>query len=194
MDEFIKIEGLSVVFDDGTVAADNINLKIKEKEFLVLVGPSGCGKSTILRSVVGLQNITNGRIHIENKDITKLSPRDRDIAMIFQSYALYPHMTVYENLSIPLKLKKTPKNEIQLKIDEISSMLSIKDLLKRYPRALSGGQKQRVAMGRALIRKPKVFLMDEPLSNLDAQLRVEMRSQISILQKKTWGNHNLCNT
>ena len=184
MDEFIKIEGLSVVFDDGTVAADNINLEIKEKEFLVLVGPSGCGKSTILRSVVGLQNITNGRIHIENKDITKLSPRDRDIAMIFQSYALYPHMTVYENLSIPLKLKKTPKNEIQLKIDEISSMLSIKDLLKRYPRALSGGQKQRVAMGRALIRKPKVFLMDEPLSNLDAQLRVEMRSQISILQKK----------
>ena len=184
MDEFIKIEGLSVVFDDGTVAADNINLKIKEKEFLVLVGPSGCGKSTILRSVVGLQNITNGRIHIENNDITKLSPRDRDIAMIFQSYALYPHMTVYENLSIPLKLKKTPKNEIQTKIDEIASMLSINDLLKRYPRALSGGQKQRVAMGRALIRKPKVFLMDEPLSNLDAQLRVEMRSQISILQKK----------
>ena len=184
MDEFIKIENLSVVFEDGTVAADNINLKIKEKEFLVLVGPSGCGKSTILRSVVGLQNITNGSVYIEKNDITKLSPRDRDIAMIFQSYALYPHMTVYENLSIPLKLKKVPKNEIQSKIDEIASMLSINDLLKRYPRALSGGQKQRVAMGRALIRKPKVFLMDEPLSNLDAQLRVEMRSQISILQKK----------
>jgi len=183
MDEFIKIENLSVIFDDGTVAADDINLSIKEKEFLVLVGPSGCGKSTILRSVVGLQNITNGQIFIENKDITKLSPRDRDIAMIFQSYALYPHMTVYENLSIPLKLKKVPKDEIKLKIDEIANMLSIERLLKRYPRALSGGQKQRVAMGRALIRKPKVFLMDEPLSNLDAQLRVEMRSQISILQK-----------
>ena len=152
MDEFIKIEGLSVVFDDGTVAADDINLSIKEKEFLVLVGPSGCGKSTILRSVVGLQNITNGRIHIENNDITKLSPRDRDIAMIFQSYALSPHMTVYENLSIPLKLKKVPKDEIKLKIDEIANMLSIDGLLKRYPRALSGGQKQRVAMGRALIR------------------------------------------
>ena len=183
MDEFIKIENLSVIFDDGTVAADDINLSIKEKEFLVLVGPSGCGKSTILRSVVGLQNITNGQIFIENKNITKLSPRDRDIAMIFQSYALYPHMTVYENLSIPLKLKKVPKDEIKLKIDEIANMLSIEGLLKRYPRALSGGQKQRVAMGRALIRKPKVFLMDEPLSNLDAQLRVEMRSQISILQK-----------
>ena len=184
MDEFIKIEDLSVVFDDGTVAADNINLQIKEKEFLVLVGPSGCGKSTILRSVVGLQNITNGSIYVENNDVTNLSPRDRDIAMIFQSYALYPHMTVYENLSIPLKLKKIPKNDIKLKIDEIASMLSINDLLKKYPRTLSGGQKQRVAMGRALIRKPKIFLMDEPLSNLDAQLRVEMRSQISILQKK----------
>ena len=184
MENYIKIEDLSVVFDDGTVAADNINLSIKEKEFLVLVGPSGCGKSTILRSVVGLQNITNGRIFVENKDVTKLSPRDRDIAMIFQSYALYPHMTVYENLSIPLKLKKISKDLIKTKIDEIASMLSIHELLKRYPRALSGGQKQRVAMGRALIRKPKVFLMDEPLSNLDAQLRVEMRSQISILQKE----------
>ena len=184
MENYIKIEDLSVVFDDGTVAANNINLSIKEKEFLVLVGPSGCGKSTILRSVVGLQDITNGRIFVENKDVTKLSPRDRDIAMIFQSYALYPHMTVYENLSIPLKLKKISKDVIKNKIDEIASMLSIHDLLKRYPRALSGGQKQRVAMGRALIRKPKVFLMDEPLSNLDAQLRVEMRSQISILQKE----------
>ena len=184
MENYITIEDLSVVFDDGTVAADNINLSIKEKEFLVLVGPSGCGKSTILRSVVGLQNITKGKIFVENNDVTKLSPRDRDIAMIFQSYALYPHMTVYENLSIPLKLKKIPKDVIKTKIEEITSMLSIHDLLKRYPRALSGGQKQRVAMGRALIRKPKVFLMDEPLSNLDAQLRVEMRSQISILQKK----------
>ena len=184
MENYITIEDLSVVFDDGTVAADNINLSIKEKEFLVLVGPSGCGKSTILRSVVGLQNITKGKIFVENNDVTKLSPRDRDIAMIFQSYALYPHMTVYENLSIPLKLKKIPKDVIKTKIEEITSMLSIQDLLKRYPRALSGGQKQRVAMGRALIRKPKVFLMDEPLSNLDAQLRVEMRSQISILQKK----------
>ena len=182
--EFIKIENLSVIFEDGTVAADNVNISINEKEFLVLVGPSGCGKSTILRSVVGLQNINSGKIYIDNKDITHLSPRDRDIAMIFQSYALYPHMTVRENLSIPLKLKKTPKEEIIYKINEISAMLSIDKLLDRYPRALSGGQKQRVAMGRALIRKPRVFLMDEPLSNLDAQLRVEMRSQISILQKK----------
>ena len=182
--EFIKIENLSVIFEDGTVAADNVNISINEKEFLVLVGPSGCGKSTILRSVVGLQNINSGKIYIDNKDITHLSPRDRDIAMIFQSYALYPHMTVRENLSIPLKLKKTSKDEITNKINEISLMLSIDKLLDRYPRALSGGQKQRVAMGRALIRKPRVFLMDEPLSNLDAQLRVEMRSQISILQKK----------
>ena len=182
--EFIKIENLSVIFEDGTVAADNVNITISEKEFLVLVGPSGCGKSTILRSVVGLQNINSGKIYIDNKDVTPLSPRDRDIAMIFQSYALYPHMTVRENLSIPLKLKKTPKDEIIIKINEISSMLSIDNLLDRYPRALSGGQKQRVAMGRALIRKPRIFLMDEPLSNLDAQLRVEMRSQISILQKK----------
>ena len=182
--EFIKIENLSVIFEDGTIAADNVNISINEKEFLVLVGPSGCGKSTILRSVVGLQNINSGKIYIDNKDITHLSPRDRDIAMIFQSYALYPHMTVRENLSIPLKLKKTPKEEIIYKINEISAMLSIDKLLDRYPRALSGGQKQRVAMGRALIRKPRVFLMDEPLSNLDAQLRVEMRSQISILQKK----------
>ena len=182
--EFIKIENLSVIFEDGTVAADNVNISINEKEFLVLVGPSGCGKSTILRSVVGLQNINSGKIYIDNKDITHLSPRDRDIAMIFQSYALYPHMTVRENLSIPLKLKKIPKEEIVNKINEISAMLSIDKLLDRYPRALSGGQKQRVAMGRALIRKPRVFLMDEPLSNLDAQLRVEMRSQISILQKK----------
>ena len=182
--EFINIENLSVIFEDGTVAADNVNISINEKEFLVLVGPSGCGKSTILRSVVGLQNINSGKIYIDNKDITHLSPRDRDIAMIFQSYALYPHMTVRENLSIPLKLKKTSKDEITNKINEISLMLSIDKLLDRYPRALSGGQKQRVAMGRALIRKPRVFLMDEPLSNLDAQLRVEMRSQISILQKK----------
>tara|TARA_B100000925_G_scaffold261602_1_gene218379 strand:- start:5721 stop:6809 length:1089 start_codon:yes stop_codon:yes gene_type:complete len=182
--EFIKIENLSVIFEDGTVAADNVNISINEKEFLVLVGPSGCGKSTILRSVVGLQNINTGKIYIDKKDITHLSPRDRDIAMIFQSYALYPHMTVRENLSIPLKLKKIPKEEIVNKINEISAMLSIDKLLDRYPRALSGGQKQRVAMGRALIRKPRVFLMDEPLSNLDAQLRVEMRSQISILQKK----------
>jgi len=182
--EFIKIEDLSVIFEDGTVAADNVNISIYEKEFLVLVGPSGCGKSTILRSVVGLQNVNEGNIFIDGKNITKLSPKDRDIAMIFQSYALYPHMTVRENLSIPLKLKKTPKKEILEKIDDIASMLSIESLLNRYPRALSGGQKQRVAMGRALIRKPRVFLMDEPLSNLDAQLRVEMRSQISILQKK----------
>src|SRR5690349_22622325 len=165
-------------------AVNELELEIGDGEFLVLVGPSGCGKSTSLRMLAGLEDVDKGRILIEGKDVTNLPPKSRDIAMVFQNYALYPHMTVYENMAFALKLRKTPKHEIDRRVKEAASMLQLEDYLGRKPKALSGGQRQRVAMGRAIVREPQVFLMDEPLSNLDAKLRVQTRSQIATLQAK----------
>ena len=180
----ILIKSLTKIYDKDVVAVKNINLKINNKDFLVLVGPSGCGKSTTLRMIAGLEEITEGEIYIDGKLINNISPKDRDIAMVFQNYALYPHMTVYKNISFGLKLRKYSKKEIEKRVDEVAEILEIKHLLKRKPRALSGGQKQRVALGRAIVRKPKVFLFDEPLSNLDAKLRVQMRTEIGKLHKR----------
>ena len=163
------------------VAVNDLNLDIDDKEFLVLVGPSGCGKTTALRCLAGLEDITSGEIKIGNKVVNEVAPKDRDIAMVFQSYALYPHMSVFDNLAFGLKLSKTPKDEIKKRVEEAAKILSIENLLNRKPRALSGGQRQRVAVGRAIVRKPKVFLFDEPLSNLDAKLRVQMRAEITKL-------------
>lgn len=179
----VKLEGVAKHFK-GAVAVAEFNLDIKDGEFLVLVGPSGCGKSTTLRMVAGLEEPTYGRIMIGNKDVTKLEPKDRDIAMVFQDYALYPHMNVYHNLAFGLKLRKMPKNEIEERVKMAAEILSISHLLERYPRQLSGGQRQRVALGRAIVRNPQVFLMDEPLSNLDAKLRVQMRAELVKLQRR----------
>jgi multiple sugar transport system ATP-binding protein len=165
-------------------AVDQLDLSIGDGEFLVLVGPSGCGKSTSLRMLAGLEDVDNGNIYIDERDVTHLPPKARDIAMVFQNYALYPHMTVYENMAFALKLRKTPKHEIDRRVKEAAAMLQLEDYLGRKPKALSGGQRQRVAMGRAIVREPQVFLMDEPLSNLDAKLRVQTRSQIATLQAK----------
>jgi multiple sugar transport system ATP-binding protein len=165
-------------------AVDKLDLEIHDGEFLVLVGPSGCGKSTSLRMLAGLEDVDNGSIYIDNRDVTHLPPKARDIAMVFQNYALYPHMTVYENMAFALKLRKTPKPEIDRRVKEAAALLQLEDYLGRKPKALSGGQRQRVAMGRAIVREPQVFLMDEPLSNLDAKLRVQTRSQIATLQAK----------
>jgi multiple sugar transport system ATP-binding protein len=165
-------------------AVDQLDLSIGDGEFLVLVGPSGCGKSTSLRMLAGLEDVDNGSIFIDERDVTHLPPKARDIAMVFQNYALYPHMTVYENMAFALKLRKTPKHEIDRRVKEAAAMLQLEDYLGRKPKALSGGQRQRVAMGRAIVREPQVFLMDEPLSNLDAKLRVQTRSQIATLQAK----------
>jgi multiple sugar transport system ATP-binding protein len=165
-------------------AVDQLNLEVQDGEFLVLVGPSGCGKSTSLRMLAGLEEVNSGRILIEGKDVSNLPPKDRDIAMVFQNYALYPHMSVGENMGFALKLKKTPKDEIVRRVNEAAKLLDLQDYLDRKPKALSGGQRQRVAMGRAIVREPQVFLMDEPLSNLDAKLRVQTRSQIAALQKR----------
>ena len=181
-----------VVFDHVTriypgndkPSVDDLNLDIKDGEFLVLVGPSGCGKSTTLRMLAGLEEVNKGRILIGGKDVTTMQPKDRDIAMVFQNYALYPHMTVYDNMAFGLKLRKTPKDEIKRRVEEAARILDISHLLDRKPKALSGGQRQRVAMGRAIVRNPKVFLMDEPLSNLDAKLRVQMRIEISKLHQR----------
>ncbi|WP_018352384.1 ABC transporter ATP-binding protein [Longispora albida] len=164
-------------------AVDKLDLEIGDGEFLVLVGPSGCGKSTSLRMLAGLEDVDEGAILIEGKDVTNLPPKDRDIAMVFQNYALYPHMTVYENMAFALKLRKTSKDEIDRRVKEAAKLLQLEEYLSRKPKALSGGQRQRVAMGRAIVREPQVFLMDEPLSNLDAKLRVQTRSQIASLQK-----------
>lgn len=161
-----------------------INLEIQDKEFLVLVGPSGCGKSTLLRVIAGLEDVTSGKVFIGEKDVTNLHPKDRDIAMVFQNYALYPHMTVFENMAFSLKMKKIPKAEIQKKVEESVKILDLGHLLERKPSELSGGQRQRVALGRAIVRNPKVFLMDEPLSNLDAKLRSSTRFEIKKLHKK----------
>ncbi|AEV88892.1 sugar ABC transporter ATP-binding protein [Actinoplanes sp. SE50] len=165
-------------------AVNELNLEIGDGEFLVLVGPSGCGKSTSLRMLAGLEDVDRGRILINDKDVTHLPPKSRDIAMVFQNYALYPHMTVYENMAFALKLRKTPKSEIDRAVKEAAALLQLEEYLTRKPKALSGGQRQRVAMGRAIVRQPQVFLMDEPLSNLDAKLRVQTRSQIATLQAK----------
>ncbi len=163
-------------------AVDQLDLEVQDGEFLVLVGPSGCGKSTSLRMLAGLEDVDNGSIFIDDRDVTDLPPKSRDIAMVFQNYALYPHMTVYDNMAFALKLRKTPKAEIEESVKRAAAMLQLEDYLQRKPKALSGGQRQRVAMGRAIVRKPQVFLMDEPLSNLDAKLRVQTRSQIATLQ------------
>ena len=170
-------------FGDVTAVSD-LNIQIEDKEFLVLVGPSGCGKSTALRLLAGLEDITEGQILIGDQVVNDVAPKDRDIAMVFQSYALYPHMSVYDNMAFGLKLRKTPKDEIKRRVEDAADILGIKDLLERKPRQLSGGQRQRVAVGRAIVREPKVFLLDEPLSNLDAKLRVETRANISKLHNQ----------
>lgn len=169
-------------FGDFT-ALDDLNIAIEDKEFLVLVGPSGCGKTTALRCLAGLEEVSDGRVLIGDTVVNDVPPKDRDIAMVFQSYALYPHMTVYDNMAFGLKLRKTPKEEIKRRVEEAAEILGIEALLKRKPRELSGGQRQRVAVGRAIVREPKVFLFDEPLSNLDAKLRVQTRAQISKLHQ-----------
>lgn len=178
----LQIKNLSKSFGDVKVL-DHININASDGEFVVLVGPSGSGKSTILRIIAGLEKSTSGEIQINNKIITELSPKDRDIAMVFQNYALYPHMSVYENLAFPLKMKNTSKDEIKKAVNETSELLGIKHYLKKKPKELSGGERQRVALGRAIIRKPLLFLMDEPLSNLDAKLRTQMRSELLKLHK-----------
>jgi multiple sugar transport system ATP-binding protein len=177
----ITLEQVTKEFSGGVRAVDEVDLTIESGEFLVLVGPSGCGKSTLLRMIAGLEEVTDGRIEIGDRDVTNLSPRDRDIAMVFQNYALYPHLTVERNLAYGLRVRKTPKSEIKRRVDEVAAMLGIEHLLQRRPSALSGGQRQRVAMGRAIVREPAAFLMDEPLSNLDAKLRVDMRAQLAHL-------------
>ena len=172
------------ITEEGVVAVQQFSLDIADREFIVLVGPSGCGKSTTLRMIAGLEEITSGDLFIDGKRMNDVAPKDRDIAMVFQNYALYPHMTVYENMAFSLKLKKLPKAEIDKKVREAAEILDITALLDRKPKALSGGQRQRVAIGRAIVRSPKVFLMDEPLSNLDAKLRNQMRAEIIKLRDK----------
>ena len=172
------------ITEEGVVAVQEFNLEIEDKEFIVLVGPSGCGKSTTLRMIAGLEDITSGTLTIDDKVVNDVEPKDRDIAMVFQSYALYPHMTVYENMAFPLQIKKTPKAEIDKAVKEAAQILDITEYLDRKPRNLSGGQRQRVAIGRAIVRNPKVLLMDEPLSNLDAKLRNQMRAEIIKMRKR----------
>ncbi|MBQ6478993.1 MAG: sn-glycerol-3-phosphate ABC transporter ATP-binding protein UgpC [Erysipelotrichaceae bacterium] len=172
------------ITNEGVVAVQEFNLDIADKEFIVLVGPSGCGKSTTLRMVAGLEEISSGELYIDGEYMNDVAPKDRDIAMVFQSYALYPHMTVYDNMAYSLKIKHTPKEEIERKVQEAAEILDITQYLKRKPKALSGGQRQRVAIGRAIVRDPKVLLMDEPLSNLDAKLRNQMRAEIIKLRKR----------
>ncbi|PIS30498.1 MAG: glycerol-3-phosphate ABC transporter ATP-binding protein [Candidatus Marinimicrobia bacterium CG08_land_8_20_14_0_20_45_22] len=180
----ITLNHITKEFDKGVKIIDDLNLNINDGEFLVLVGPSGCGKSTTLRMIAGLESVTAGDIFIGDRRVNDVPPKDRDIAMVFQNYALYPHMTVYENLSFGLKLRKMPKAEIKQRVIETAAILEIEELLNRKPRQLSGGQRQRVALGRAIVRKPKVFLFDEPLSNLDAKLRLQMRTEIKRLHQR----------
>ncbi len=180
----VVLKNLKKVYDKNVVAVDDFNLEIADKEFIVLVGPSGCGKSTTLRMVAGLEEITGGELYIEDSLVNTIAPKDRDIAMVFQNYALYPHMSVYDNLAFALKLRKVKKAEIKQKVTQAAEILGISDLLKRRPKELSGGQRQRVAIGRAIVREPKVFLMDEPLSNLDAKLRNQMRAELIKLRQR----------
>ena len=180
----INITDIGKVYPNGTRALENVNIEINDGEFVVLVGPSGCGKTTLLRMVAGLEDITEGDISIADKVVNEVAPKDRDIAMVFQNYALYPHMSVYDNMAFSLKLRKLPKDEIDAKVKEAAKTLEIDELLDRKPKALSGGQRQRVAMGRAIVRSPQAFLMDEPLSNLDAKLRVQMRAELGELHSQ----------
>ena len=179
----VSLKNIYKIYDNSVTAVSDFNLEIADKEFIVLVGPSGCGKSTTLRMVAGLEEISKGELYIDGKLVNDVEPKDRDIAMVFQSYALYPHMTVRENMEFPLKLKKVPKEEIQQRVDQAAEILGITQYLDRKPKALSGGQRQRVAIGRAIVREPKVLLMDEPLSNLDAKLRVQLRNELKKMQK-----------
>ncbi|MCW8850949.1 MAG: sn-glycerol-3-phosphate ABC transporter ATP-binding protein UgpC [Melioribacteraceae bacterium] len=180
----VELKNICKSYDGKSMVVDNVNINVNDKEFVVLVGPSGCGKSTTLRMIAGLEEITKGEIFIDGKLVNEIPPKDRDIAMVFQNYALYPHMTVFDNMAFGLKLRKYSKEEIKDRVEEAANILGLEELLNRKPKELSGGQKQRVAVGRAIVRKPKVFLFDEPLSNLDAKLRVQMRTEISKLHKK----------
>lgn len=180
----LNLKNIYKIYAGGVTAVSDFCLDIADKEFIVLVGPSGCGKSTTLRMIAGLEEISSGELYIDGKLVNDMAPKDRDIAMVFQNYALYPHMSVFDNMAFGLKLRKVPKDEIKRRVTEAAKILGIEYLLDRKPKALSGGQRQRVALGRAIVREPKVFLMDEPLSNLDAKLRVQMRSEISKLHVK----------
>ena len=180
----LSLKGIYKKYPGGVVAVSDFNLEIKDKEFIVFVGPSGCGKSTTLRMIAGLEEISEGELYIGDKLVNDVAPKDRDIAMVFQNYALYPHMSVFENMAFGLKLRKTPRDEIKRRVDEAARILDIAHLLDRKPKALSGGQRQRVALGRAIVREPQVFLLDEPLSNLDAKLRAQMRTEITKLHQR----------
>ena len=180
----LSLRNVTKKYPNGFVAVKDFNLEIADKEFIIFVGPSGCGKSTTLRMIAGLEDISSGELYIDGKLVNDVEPKDRDIAMVFQNYALYPHMSVYDNMAFGLKLRKTPKDEIDKKVHDAAKILDLEHLLDRKPKALSGGQRQRVAMGRAIVRSPKVFLMDEPLSNLDAKLRGQMRVEISKLHQR----------
>ena len=180
----LSLENVCKVYPNGYKAVQNFNMEIADKEFIIFVGPSGCGKSTTLRMIAGLEDISSGVFKIDGKVMNDVEPKDRDIAMVFQNYALYPHMTVADNMAFGLKLRKVPKDEIDKAVKEAARILDLTHLLDRKPKALSGGQRQRVAMGRAIVRNPKVFLMDEPLSNLDAKLRVQMRTEIAKLHQR----------
>lgn len=180
----VSLKGIYKKYPGNVVAVSDFNIEIKDKEFIILVGPSGCGKSTTLRMIAGLEEISDGELYIGDRLVNDIAPKDRDIAMVFQNYALYPHMTVFENMAFGLKLRKIPKDQIAKKVEEAARILDIAHLLDRKPKALSGGQRQRVALGRAIVREPQVFLLDEPLSNLDAKLRAQMRTEISKLHKK----------
>ena len=179
----VTLKNICKSYSNGFNAVKNVNIDIKDKEFVVLVGPSGCGKSTTLRMIAGLEEISSGELHIGDRLVNDVDPKDRDIAMVFQNYALYPHLSVYDNMAFALKLRKLPKDEIDKKVKEAAKILDLEKVLDRKPKALSGGQRQRVALGRAIVRNPQVFLMDEPLSNLDAKLRTSMRTEISKLHK-----------
>ena len=180
----LKLKNIYKVYPSGVTAVTDFNLDIEDKEFIVFVGPSGCGKSTTLRMIAGLEEITDGELYIDGRLVNNVAPKDRDIAMVFQNYALYPHMTVYDNMAFGLKLRKMPKEQIDVRVKEAARILGIEMYLSRKPKALSGGQKQRVALGRAIVREPKVFLLDEPLSNLDAKLRAQMRTEITKLHNR----------
>jgi multiple sugar transport system ATP-binding protein len=180
----LSLKNIYKKYPGGVVAVSDFNLEIRDKEFIILVGPSGCGKSTTLRMIAGLEEISEGELYIGDRLVNDVAPKDRDIAMVFQNYALYPHMTVFENMAFGLKLRRVPKDEITRKVEEAARILNISQLLDRKPKALSGGQRQRVALGRAIVREPQVFLLDEPLSNLDAKLRAQMRTEISKLHQK----------